>query len=164
MADIFLFNFYESKQLSLDKVDVTSRGPLMNEWACFHWCKCDKPAHRHRICNTKSITKYNLTIELRAVTVAAALLWTAHFALHCVAEVEHHHQLHAVGAMMAVTIILPLDRWSRTLGESSVSVGQASHDLHCWSKLFELDVSGRSKDAGMSRLTQPWTVYNDVIH
>lgn len=67
---------------------------------------------------------------------------------------------------MAVKIILPLDRYSRTLGESSVSVGQASHDLHCWSKLFELDVSrsGRSKDAGMSRLTQPWTVYNDVIH
>lgn len=27
-----------------------------------------------------------------------------------------------------------------------------------------LDVSGRSKDAGMSRLTPPWTVYNDVIH
>lgn len=32
------------------------------------------------------------------------------------------------------------------------------------STVFELDVSGRSKDAGMSRLTQPWTVYNDVIH
>lgn len=44
----------------------------MNEWACFHWCKCDKPAHRHRICNTKSITKYNLTIELRAVTVSSS--------------------------------------------------------------------------------------------
>lgn len=81
MADIFLFNFYESKQLSLDKVDVSwSAKHLMNELVFTGVCVINPPADlavsadRHRVCNTKSITKYNLTVELRAVTVAAALL------------------------------------------------------------------------------------------
>lgn len=81
MADIFLFNFYESKQLSLDKVDVSwSAKHLMNELVFTGVCVINPPADlavsadTHRVYNTKSITKYNLTVELRAVTVAAALL------------------------------------------------------------------------------------------